>query len=92
MQKLQKETGFASFDSDARFARFFSLLRMRSKTPDQEIWKDETGKATILIKKAKNQMVLTVDEKHNPEFGRFIVSQLDKLYPHYLASRLPARE
>lgn len=86
---------FLMLASDERFARLFKALAPQPAAPvvvqpaatRSSVWTSEEGEDIAYVEQGSTQTLLTIDETLAPEFGAFILTQLDKLYERYRAEQ-----
>ncbi|UOK73727.1 plasmid partitioning protein RepB [Ancylobacter polymorphus] len=74
------DANFQAGPSDARFERVLKALVRRPKKPATHIVKSDDGKQVARIERAKDQTRLTIDNRHAPDFGAYLVDQLPEIY------------
>ncbi|CAH1662688.1 MULTISPECIES: plasmid partitioning protein RepB [Hyphomicrobiales] len=74
------DANFQAGPSDARFERVLKALVRRPKKPATYIVKSDDGKQVARIERAKDQTRLTIDNRHAPDFGAYLVDQLPEIY------------
>jgi ParB family transcriptional regulator, chromosome partitioning protein len=90
LKNLRTDSNFLQADSDARFAMFDAHVRQKFVAPTAlETWNDPEGRRAAAIKRAGTKLTLIVDQKIAPDFGEFIVAELQELYRRYAASKMP---
>jgi len=73
--------GFRALNSDARFLRVFEALRQgESGAAAEQYWRNPQGDPVIRIEANGQVTRLTIHDRLEPEFGRFVVARLDALY------------
>lgn len=80
---------FASMSSDDRFAKLLEALIPRSdvKASKSEVWSDDRGRKLARVERVGQRLNLSIDEKLEPEFGDFLVSQLPQILAAFRASK-----
>ena len=74
------EADFSGAPSDSRFERVLKALSRRPKKPVTQIVKAGDGKQVARVERAKDQIRLTIDNRHAPDFGVYLVDQLPEIY------------
>ncbi|MCP3477956.1 plasmid partitioning protein RepB (plasmid) [Bradyrhizobium sp. CCGUVB1N3] len=74
------EPSFPTVPSDARFERVLKALVRRPKKPTTQVVKADDGKQVARVERAKDQFRLTIDNRHAPDFGAYLVDQLPEIY------------
>lgn len=80
---------FAEADSNTRFAIVLKAISgsKAAKKPKVRTWQDADGRKVLRIETRKDQTALIVDEAAAPDFGDFLVGEIDALYQRYLQER-----
>lgn len=79
--------GFRALNSDARFQRVFAALRDgRPAAEADPWWRNPQGDPVVKVEPGPQGLRLTVNDRLEPEFGRFLVQQLDTLYRAFRSS------
>jgi ParB family chromosome partitioning protein len=80
--------GFRALGSDARFLRIYEALRQgdANEEPDQ-YWRNARGEPVVRIEASGQSTRLTINEKLEPNFARFLVDRLDTLHHDFLAQK-----
>jgi ParB family chromosome partitioning protein len=81
------DPSFSNTPSDARFERILKALTRRPKKPAIQVVKAEDGKQVARVERAKDQVRLTIDDRHAPEFGTYLVDQLPEIYAAFKRRR-----
>lgn len=80
--------GFRGLSSDARFQRVFEALRHGGAAPETgRYWHNPRGEPVVRIEQSAQGMRLTINERLEPEFGRYVADQLEALYRAFQARR-----
>ncbi|SDF01927.1 chromosome partitioning protein, ParB family [Bradyrhizobium brasilense] len=74
------EPNFSLTPSDGRFERVLKALSRRPKKPATQIVKAGDGKQVASIQRAKDRIRLTIENRHAPDFGAYLVDQLPEIY------------
>lgn len=74
------EPNFPTVPSDSRFERVFKALSQHSKKAAARVIKSEDGKQVAHVERGKNRTRLTIDDRHAPNFGVYLVEQLPEIY------------
>lgn len=81
---LIREPSFSECDSDARFEHVFKALQRRpAKTSDQVV-KTTDGQQVARVEQAKDRLRLTIENRHTPNFGAYLVEHLPEIYAAFL--------
>lgn len=80
-EKAMAAPGFRALNSDARFQRIFETLRQADEAPEPDpYWRSPEGDPVVKIEQGPQGTKLTVNDRLAPEFGQFLIGQLDALY------------
>lgn len=79
-REIVSDPAFPTMPSDARFERVLKALVRRPKRPTAHIVKSDDGKQVARVERAKDQIRLTIDNRHDPDFGPYLVDQLPEIY------------
>jgi ParB family chromosome partitioning protein len=79
-REIVSDPTFPTLASDARFGRVLKALVRRPKRPTAHIVKSDDGKQVARVERAKDQIRLTIDNRHDPDFGPYLVDQLPEIY------------
>lgn len=74
------DPAFAAVESDARFERVLKALLQRQEPPVPHIIRSRDGAPLAAIGHEKGKVRLTIDSRHTPEFGDWLVGQLPEIY------------
>jgi len=74
------DPNFPAAPSEARFERVLKALVRRPKKPATHVVKADDGKQVARVERAKDQIRLTIDNRHAPDFGAYLVDQLPEIY------------
>ena len=97
---LQSDT-FRTAASDERFNQLIARLtaggidaqrgagrpRAQGDREDIQRWATAQGDTLVTMKHNARSCVINIDQRQAPEFGEFLLRQMDRLYSEYLASR-----
>jgi ParB family transcriptional regulator, chromosome partitioning protein len=76
-----KNPDFPRFDSDKRFQHvLLASSGISKKPPITSVWKTPTGHVAAKITRAGRSLTVVIDQTLDPDFGEFVVAQLDGLY------------
>jgi ParB family chromosome partitioning protein len=79
--QLVEDPRFLSAQSDQRFEKLYSAVKpRRAKAVSPTIWTTPEGKRVARITQHQTKVTLVLDEAVEPEFGQFIIGQLEGLY------------
>jgi ParB family chromosome partitioning protein len=79
-REIVSDPAFPTLPSDARFERVLKALVRQPKRPIAHVVKSDDGKQVARVERAKNQIRLTIDNRHDPDFGPYLVDQLPEIY------------
>jgi ParB family chromosome partitioning protein len=79
-REIVSDPTFPTLASDARFGRVLKALVRRPKRPTAHIVESHDGKQVARVERAKDQIRLTIDNRHDPDFGPYLVDQLPEIY------------
>ncbi|WBV44747.1 plasmid partitioning protein RepB [Pseudoroseomonas cervicalis] len=80
-ERAMASPGFRALNSDARFQRVFAALRDGKPAVEADPWwRTPQGDPLVKIEPGPQGLRLTVNDRLEPEFGRFLVARLDSLY------------
>lgn len=82
-----KAPEFKDLDSDKRFERLISALRMKSPRAASQTWSASDGTHAAKIGRSGKKLVVTFDDSITPQFGDFIEQRLQSLYDEYKSLR-----
>ncbi|MCQ4162632.1 plasmid partitioning protein RepB [Roseomonas sp. GC11] len=84
--RVMASPGFRALNSDARFQKIFAALRDGKPAAESDPWwRTPQGDPLVRVEPGPQGLRLTVNERLEPEFGRFLVGQLDALYAAFRA-------
>jgi ParB family chromosome partitioning protein len=83
IKRLAADPDFISADSDNRFARFYAALAGGTEQAAFQPWQSPDGQEIARYKSSEGKVTLVLDDKYAPEFGAFVISQLETLYERY---------
>jgi ParB family chromosome partitioning protein len=82
--------GFRALNSDARFQRIHDVLRQgRAEDEVEQYWRNPQGDPVVRIEAVGHSTRLTINEKLEPNFARFLVDHLDALHEEFQGRRDP---
>jgi ParB family chromosome partitioning protein len=96
LDKLLRSEGFRASSSDDRFNQALHLCvnreagatanksRGQGDRQDIETWSTPKGETLVTLKRNARNCVLNIDQRQAPDFGDFLLRQMDKLYGEYL--------
>lgn len=91
IQQLVSSNSFRALSSDRRFEILFAAFAgggISNREPSH--WVDPGGRRIVRIERQDNQTKLLFDDRLEPDFGAFIVENLDKLYADFSSARREA--
>lgn len=74
------DANFSAAPSDTRFERVLKALVRRPKKPATQVVIADDGEQVARIERAKDQVRLTIDNRHAPDFGAYLVDRLPEIY------------
>lgn len=77
---------FARADSNARFAQVFKAVgepKPAAKKAAVRVWQDPEGRKVLRVETRKDETALVVDEALAPDFGAFLLGEIEALYQRY---------
>jgi ParB family transcriptional regulator, chromosome partitioning protein len=77
------DPAFVTADSDARFERILKALVQRSEVRAPNIVRDQDGTPLAVVNHGKGRVRLTIESRHVPEFGDWLVVQLPEIYASF---------
>lgn len=81
------DPGFADVSSDAKFERVLKAVSSRSRKTASHIVKGANGHQVARVQRGKNQVRLTIENRHAPEFGAYLIEQLPEIYAAFQRRR-----
>ena len=95
-EAVLRSAAFAAAESDRRFAIVRDAARSPATQPEPErlrargrstVWATKNGTRVARVARNARAFVLTIDQRVAPDFGDFLVSELDRLYAAYSKNR-----
>jgi ParB family transcriptional regulator, chromosome partitioning protein len=77
------DPAFATADSDARFECILKSLIQRSEVRAPDIVRDQDGTPLAVVNHGKGRVRLTIESRHVPEFGDWLIVQLPEIYASF---------
>jgi ParB family transcriptional regulator, chromosome partitioning protein len=77
------DPAFVAADSDARFECILKALGQRSEVRAPNIVRDQDGAPLALVNHGKGRVRLTIESRHVPEFGDWLIVQLPEIYASF---------
>jgi ParB family chromosome partitioning protein len=74
------DPAFVASDSDARFERVLKALVQRPEVRTPDIVRSQDGTLLAAVHHGKGRVRLTIESRHVPEFGDWLVGQLPEIY------------
>ncbi|MBV8798177.1 MAG: plasmid partitioning protein RepB [Hyphomicrobiales bacterium] len=74
------DPAFVAAESDARFDYVLRALVQRPEPPAPDIVRGEDGTLLAAVNHGKGRIRLTIESRHVPEFGDWLVAQLPEIY------------
>lgn len=95
LKELLRSEGFRTSSSDDRFNRVLALItktagiaergqREQGDRQDMQRWAPSEGPTLVTLKRSGRSCVITIDQRQAPDFGEFLLRQMDRLYSDYL--------
>ncbi|MBY3060348.1 plasmid partitioning protein RepB [Rhizobium leguminosarum] len=79
-REVVSDPNFQTGQSDARFERMLKALVRRPKKPATHVVKSDDGKQVARVERVKEQTRVTIDGRHAPDFGAYLVDHLPEIY------------
>jgi ParB family transcriptional regulator, chromosome partitioning protein len=88
-EKILSDPTFKEADSDTRFLRVYAGLETKTpvEKPHQLEWNDEGGQHVATIDRKGGRISITVDENQAPDFGDYLLTQMERLYKDFVSRR-----
>ena len=77
------DPAFVTADSDARFECILKALVQRSEVRAPDIVRDHDGTPLAVVNHGKGRVRLTIENRHVPEFGDWLIVQLPEIYASF---------
>jgi ParB family transcriptional regulator, chromosome partitioning protein len=77
------DPAFVRADSDARFECILKSLIQRSEVRAPDIVRDQDGTPLAVVNHGKGRVRLTIESRHVPEFGDWLIVQLPEIYASF---------
>jgi ParB family chromosome partitioning protein len=77
------DPAFVTEDSDARFECILKALVQRSEVRAPDIVRDQDGTQLAVVNHGKGRVRLTIESRHVPEFGDWLIVQLPEIYASF---------
>jgi ParB family chromosome partitioning protein len=77
------DPAFVTADSDARFECILKALVQRSEVRPPNIVRDQDGTPLAVVNHGKGRVRLTIESRHVPEFGDWLIVQLPEIYASF---------
>ena len=74
---------FAAAESDLRFERILKSLVQRAEARAPDIVRDQDGTPLAMVNHGKGRVRLTIESRHVPEFGDWLIVQLPEIYASF---------
>ncbi|MFC3127713.1 plasmid partitioning protein RepB [Pseudoroseomonas globiformis] len=85
-ERALEAPGYRALGSDARFLRIYEALRRADDAENAErYWRNAAGDPVVRIEASGQSTRLTINERLEPRFARFLVDRLDDLHRDFLA-------
>jgi ParB family chromosome partitioning protein len=78
-----EDPAFATADSDARFECILKALVQRSGVRPPDIVRGQDGTPLAVVNHGKGRVRLTIESRHVPEFGDWLIVQLPEIYASF---------
>jgi ParB family chromosome partitioning protein len=101
LEEMLVSEAFLAGSSDERFNQILDLLatggcqaernadRQRGQGDRQDVqkWAPAQGETILTLKRNARSCVMNIDQRHAPDFGDFLLRQMDRLFAEYLDAR-----
>ena len=77
------DPAFVAADSDARFECVLKALVQRSEVRAPDIVRTQDGTPLAVVNHRKGRVRLTIESRHVPEFGDWLIAQLPEIYASF---------
>jgi ParB family chromosome partitioning protein len=77
------DPAFVTADSDTRFECILKSLIQRSEVRAPDIVRDQDGTPLAVVNHGKGRVRLTIESRHVPEFGDWLIVQLPEIYASF---------
>ncbi len=85
---LIRQADFLALPTDQRFSKVLEVLRSPGETANApERWAAKDGRQIVQVRRGSERLVLSFDQKIAPDFGDFILGELDSLLAAYERAR-----
>jgi ParB family transcriptional regulator, chromosome partitioning protein len=81
--RIAQGSDFHALDTDVRFTRVMEAVSDKSKADPPATWSNAKGVKVVSIASRPGRFSLHIDKKAEPEFGAFLVDNLDKIYAEF---------
>jgi ParB family transcriptional regulator, chromosome partitioning protein len=71
---------FVTAESDSRFERILKSLVQRAEVRTTDVVRDRDGTPLAMVNHGKGRVRLTIESRHVPEFGEWLIVQLPEIY------------
>lgn len=85
VEQIANSPDFAEADTDARFIRVFEAAKVvesqipREPQKTKQVWETPEGRALVRFTQKGDVFTLAIDEKAEPRFAEFVISELENL-------------
>jgi ParB family transcriptional regulator, chromosome partitioning protein len=74
---------FVTAESDSRFERILKSLVQRAEVRTTDVVRDQNGTPLAMVNHGKGRVRLTIESRHVPEFGDWLILQLPEIYASF---------
>jgi ParB family transcriptional regulator, chromosome partitioning protein len=74
---------FVTAESDSRFERILKSLVQRAEVRTTDVVRDQDGTPLAMVNHGKGRVRLTIESRHVPEFGDWLIVQLPEIYASF---------
>ena len=74
---------FVTAESDSRFERILKSLVQRAEVRTTDVVRDQDGTPLAMVNHGKGRVRLTIESRHVPEFGEWLIVQLPEIYASF---------
>ena len=74
---------FVTAESDSRFERVLKSLVQRAEVRTTDVVRDQDGTPLAMVNHGKGRVRLTIESRHVPEFGDWLIVQLPEIYASF---------
>ena len=74
---------FVTAESNSRFERILKSLVQRAEVRTTDVVRDQDGTPLAMVNHGKGRVRLTIESRHVPEFGDWLIVQLPEIYASF---------